>query len=90
MSRVAHLGGAVALRLLDVDSDRFPAVVERQGALLLGAVVHVGDLAQPDQPAVSLGDDQVARILRRVQPPLEPDRPLVERPLSRPTGAARF
>ena len=55
------VGRAVALRLLDVDADRFLAVVERERARLLGPSLIVGDLAEPDELAVALGDDEVAR-----------------------------
>ena len=52
---------AVALRLHDVDADRLLAVEERRRARLLGAVVDVGDLAEPDELAVALRRRRAAR-----------------------------
>ena len=84
-----HLGGAVPLRLLDLDADRRLAVEHRGGAGLLGAVDDVGHLAQADHPVAPGGDHDLGEILRPLQPALEPDRLLIERRPSRCRPAPR-
>ncbi len=57
-----HVGGGVALRLLDVHPDGLLPVVEREGPLLLGPVPDRGELPQPDQGPVPLGHHQLLEV----------------------------
>ena len=87
----ADVGGAGAVGLDDVDADGVAAVVDR--ADVRGSSVAVagdGDVAEADQAAAALGDDQPREVGRLVQAAAQADGALVERPLRRPTGAARF
>ena len=56
----------------------FHAVVERERARLLGAVDRVGDLAEPHELPVPLGDDEIHELLRPFEAALQTDGALVE------------
>ena len=47
-----------------VEPDRLAPVVERERAGLLGAVAHVGDLAEADERAAQLRDDEPGEVAR--------------------------
>ena len=51
-------GGETFSSAVDVDADRLFALVERERALLLGAIENIRDLPEPDQLSVSVGDDE--------------------------------
>ena len=76
---LADFGGAVAVGLDDVDADGVAPVEQRRRARLLGAVDGVGHVAQPNQLAVALGDDDAREIRGRVEPAEQADGALVER-----------
>ena len=74
----ATCGGAVALRLLDVDADGFLAVEERQRARLLGAVARRRRPRRAGRAARRARRRRAARSPRRLEPAAQPDRALVE------------
>ena len=77
-NHVRDLRGAVALRLLDVDADRLFAVEQRRRARLLRAILHVGDVAEPHDPALRCADRSARELGRLLEPAAQPDRALVE------------
>ena len=80
---IAHhsrdVGRAVAVRLLDVDADRFLAVVERERARLLGRVLDRRHLAETRDHAVAVRDDEVVELRRVLETAAQANRALVER-----------
>ena len=84
VNHVGHLSRAVALGLEDLDADGLAAVERGESPALLGAVAHLGDLAQPDDLAVPLRHDQPLEVRGRVEPPLEPDGALLQRAVEPP------
>ncbi len=70
---------AVALRLLDVDADRFLAVVQRERARLLRRVLDRRDLPEPNELSVAIGDDEVLELRRILETAAQTNRALVER-----------
>jgi hypothetical protein len=89
-TRVGDIGSAIAFGLLDVDADRFLAVIERERARLGRRVLDRRDLSEPNDLPVAVGDDEVLEFSRVFQTAVEANRALVESAVHAPHGAARF
>ena len=73
-------GRAEAGGLEDVDADGLFVVVRGERTRLFGRVADVGQIAEPDDAALVLRDDELLEVGRRIEPALQPDRALVELP----------
>ena len=76
--RIGDAGGARLLGLGDVEAHGVAAVVESERALLGGAVAHVGDLAEADDPVAAMAQHELCKIFRPFQAAAQTDRLLGE------------
>src|SRR3954470_14340080 len=70
---IGDVGRAVPLRFLDVDANRFAAVIQRERPRLDRSVLDLGNLPKANQLTVALGHDQMSELFRVYETALEPD-----------------